>query len=290
MQSPESKLKLEPTAALVMKWALPLYKNNPAIEFVNRLDLSSGIQLYEKCQSVCDWYGEVILNRKSFIKHLIEQVLIANEREYQVIILAAGKSPLAIELLAKHEQKIRRIFELDISGMSDKQCLYHQLFPEYSNRLECVTVDISRGDILSILNMRKGFYRKDIPSIIVIEGISYYLQSKVLKTIIDTFSKQNESHFIIEYLVPDNCIKNDRKYIPLEIFGIIHDDCALKGITTYTGQELQTYFQSSGGLVTSTYTMTDMELYRTGVNTYFKDSTDGWIECITGVIGTLSPK
>ncbi len=100
----DNKLKLETTAALVMKWALPLYQKSPAIEFVNRLDLSSGTELYEKCRSVCDWYDEVILNRKSFIKHLIEQRLTGDERKYQLIILAAGKSPMATWL--KSSKKI----------------------------------------------------------------------------------------------------------------------------------------------------------------------------------------
>ena len=60
------RLRLEPTAALVMQWSLKLYKEEPVLRFINQLDLSSGKNLYDKCHSVCDWYDEVILNRKSF--------------------------------------------------------------------------------------------------------------------------------------------------------------------------------------------------------------------------------
>ncbi len=167
------KLKLEPTAALVMKWALPLYRNSPALEFVNRLDLSSGTELYEKCRSVCDWYDEVILNRKSFIKHLIEQRLTGDERKYQLIILAAGKSPMAIEIMSEHSDKIHRIFEIDISGMEDKQCLYDSVFPQYADKMKCLKSDISNGDIPSILNDGDNGYHDNIPKIIDIEGVSY---------------------------------------------------------------------------------------------------------------------
>jgi hypothetical protein len=44
-----------------MKWALSLYIKDTALEFVNRLDLSSGIPMYEKCLAACDWYGEYVL-------------------------------------------------------------------------------------------------------------------------------------------------------------------------------------------------------------------------------------
>lgn len=40
------RLKLEPTAALVMAWALPLYKEGTIGDFVRQLDLSSGQDSY----------------------------------------------------------------------------------------------------------------------------------------------------------------------------------------------------------------------------------------------------
>jgi O-methyltransferase involved in polyketide biosynthesis len=290
MDSFDKKLKMEPTAALVMKWALSLYQKSPALEFVKRLDLSSGTMLYEKCRSVCDWYGEVILNRKSFIRHLIEQSLTADERKYQLIILAAGKSPMAIEIMSQYAMKIHRVFEIDISGMDDKQCIYNNLFPEYADKIKCIKSDISCGDIPLILNDGNNGYSREFPSIIVIEGISYYLKEKDLKGIIEGFRRQAEAYFIIEYLVPGNCICQSRKYIPQQVFEIIHDDCELDGITKYTKEKLQTFFKECGGKLLNCYTMTDMELNRTGTNTYFKDRADGWIECATGITGTNHPE
>jgi hypothetical protein len=279
------KLKLEPTAALVMKWALSLYKKSPTLEFINRLDLSSGTELYEKCRSVCDWYDEVILNRKCFIKHLIEQRLTADERKYQLIILAAGKSPMAIELMSEHHDKIPRIFEIDISGMDDKQCIYNNLFPEYADKIKCVKADISGSDIPSILNSGNNGYHDDIPAIIVIEGISYYLKETDLKAIINGFRNQNEAYFIIEYLIPGDCVCESRRYIPQQVFGLIQDDCELESITTYTKEKLEIFFKECGGKLFNCYTMADMERNRTEANTYFKDRADGWIECVTGVTG-----
>ena len=45
-------------------------------------------------------------------------------------------------------------------------------------------------------------------------------------------------------------------------------------------------FQEIGGNLINSYSMADMELVRTGANTYFKKPNDGWIECIVSKVGT----
>lgn len=167
------KLRLEPTAALVMQWALRLYNEEAILRFVSRLDLSSGKTIFDKCHSVCNWYDEIILNRKSFIKHLIEQELCAAKQEYQLVFLAGGKSPLPIEILFRYSPKVYRIFEIDVSGMEEKNRLYLELFPEYLEKLKCINADIASPDILDVLNRTEIGYRTDLPTIILMEGISY---------------------------------------------------------------------------------------------------------------------
>src|SRR5690606_36425320 len=92
-------LELEPTAALVMAWAKDLYREGSASLFYSRLDLSAGRQMKRECDSVCPWYPEVMMNRKWFIRHLALGAVSGACGHCQVVILAAGKSPLALELL-----------------------------------------------------------------------------------------------------------------------------------------------------------------------------------------------
>jgi hypothetical protein len=279
------KLRLEPTAALVMQWALRLYSKEDILRFVNRLDLSSGKTLFDKCHSVCNWYDEIILNRKSFIKYLIEQELCAAKQEYQLIFLASGKSPLPIEILLRYSSKVYRIFEIDLSGIEEKEKLYLELFPESLDKLKCVNADIASSDILDILDRAGTGYRPDLPAIVIMEGISYYLRKQELKNIIASFQWQKEGIFIIEYLVPYQLVGQARRSIPVEIFGIMQEDCGLDEITSYTKEELRSLFREKGGDLVDSYTMVDMELARTGVNTYFAKPTDGWIECAVGRVG-----
>lgn len=280
-------LKLEPTAALVMLWAIKLYKlyNDEAIiQFINHLDMSSGEDLFAKCNAVCSWYEEVILNRKYFIKHLIEQQLNATERERQLILLAAGKSPLSLEILISNSSKVYRIFEIDVSQINEKKELYDMVSPEYSEKLKCITADITSSSILNILNKSENEYRHDIPSIILMEGVSYYLSKQELENIIASFQSEKKNIFIIEYLVPYRCVNQKRRFIPKQIFKIIQEYSGLNYITCYTKDELKRFFREKDGDVMASYSMVDMEFTRTATNTYFKKPSDGWVECVIGEI------
>lgn len=279
------KLKLEPTAALVMQWASKLYNEETVLRFINQLDLSSGKDLFTKCNAVCSWYDEVILNRKYFIRHLIEQQLEIAECENQLVFLAAGKSPLALELLAKNYYKINLIFEIDLSGMIEKKKLYDKVNPKFSNKVRCITADIVSADLVNILNKLEIGYYCDMPTIVLMEGISYYLSLEELKDIIASFqSGMNRNTIIIEYLVPHKFIDKKRRYIPKAIFKIIQEYTGLNEINCYSKNELKQFFREHGGDLTATFSLMDMEFARTLDNKYFKKPTDGWIECVIGNI------
>jgi hypothetical protein len=280
------KIQFEPTAALVMQWALKLYGEENTLRFINRMDLSSGNDLIRRCNSVCDWYEEIILNRKCFIKHLIERELNVAKKEYQIVILAAGKSPLTIEILSRHSAKVRSVFEIDIAGMEEKKDLYFELFPEFQGKVQCINANIALPDIREVIDRLNIGYRHDLNTIALMEGISYYLQKQELKDIIASFKKDNKCIFIIEYLVPLQCVNGSRRSIPEDVFGIIHEDCGLESLSSYTREELRLFFLENGGNLLDAYSMADMEIARTGTKTRFQNSSDGWIECVTGTVGT----
>ncbi|HLB72332.1 MAG TPA: hypothetical protein VJJ51_14910 [Candidatus Methanoperedens sp.] len=118
-----------------MRWSERSYNEGTALQIINQLDLSSGDDLLDKCNAVCSWYDEVILNRKYFIKQLIEQQLAASEHENQLVFLAAGKSPLAAELLSKYSSRIDLVCEIDISGMNEKKKLYDNIYLKFKRFL-----------------------------------------------------------------------------------------------------------------------------------------------------------
>jgi O-methyltransferase involved in polyketide biosynthesis len=250
------KLKLEPTAALVMAWALPLYEKGLIGDFVSQLDLSSGEDLLRRCQAACDWYGEVILNRKHFIRHKIARHLQADE-PVQVVLLAAGKSPLGLELLLQHSSRISAVFEVDVMGMDDKEKLYKRMAPEVADRLKCVTADISSRRLQE--ELQRAGCREDITTIIVLEGISYYISKEALMRIIAGFHSTERRIFILEYLLPCDSVEPSRRVVPRSIFSLIKESTGQEEIRCYSDEHLQHIFSEAGGKVTAFHSMQEME-------------------------------
>ncbi len=272
------KLKLEPTAALVMTWALPLYQSGPVGDFVRQLDLSSGSDLFRRCHAACDWYGEVILNRKHFIRHQIAEHLEAGG-PVQVVLLAAGKSPLGLELLLRCSSQISRVFEVDVVGMAEKEALYQRTSPGVADRLKCVTADIASQSLSEEL-CQAGFCL-DITTIIVLEGISYYISEEALKRIVSSFRLSGKSIFILEYLLPCGFIEPSRRMIPRSIFSLIKESTGQKEIRCYSDEDLRHIFSEAGGRVIAYHSMQEMEWNRTRRNEYFNGPGLGWIKCLS---------
>lgn len=275
------KMKLHSTAALVMIWAKSIYRKYPMVEFFKHLDLSDGQILFTLCNAVCDWYGEVIINRKHFIHHVISDMLESENSPYQIVILAAGMSPLSQNLLVKNSQKIINIFEIDESGMEEKRRIYDKIFPKYAGKIKCIPASINEKRMMDIL--AEAGYRKELQTIILAEGISYYITKRRLTEIIKRFatgSKRNR--FVLEYLVPRDNISVKNRKISDRIFNIIKKECGLAKIFRYTQSELERIFIQCGGDLLQYETMKGMEFLRTQSNLYFKSQDEGWIEFIVG--------
>ena len=277
-------LKLHPTASLVTLWSLPLYAGAGAQvrEFLKILDLSSGEGLLRRCNDICDWYGEVILNRKHFIKRTAKGLIAGREGPVQIVILASGKSPLALELLVEEGSRISGVFEVDLAGMEEKARLYSRLLPPGAGMLRCLEADIAGSDLAE--RLAEGGFNPDAPAIFVMEGISYYLSEEDLAGIVSGFRSGGRNRLILEYLVPCPEVRWERREIPRRIFSLIREEAGAGRITCYTRGELSALFEELGGRVVSTSSMAEMERLRLGINGRFLKAEDGWIE---GLVAAL---
>lgn len=278
-------LEIEPTAALVMDWAKDLYRTGPASTFYSRLDLSAGHRMREKCDSVCPWYPEVMMNRKWFIRHLASGMVASVGGACQTILIAAGKSPLALELLEQYPDRIEVVIETDIAGMEEKQHLYEAVAPEAAKRIRCVYADIYDHQGMEHAIAETGRYDPDLPSVIVLEGISYYLPPSVCSRVLSLFTTESRKNAVIlDSLLPCRLVREDRRYISRGIWSIIHRDCNSRKTTTYTPEEMEAMLFLAGCDHTRHHTMDEMERHRTGKNRYFPAGGDGWIRISTAKI------
>lgn len=281
----DSLTKLNDTAALVMSWAAPLYTEGKVGAFCNELDLSRGHSLLTRCHKVCPWYGEVIQNRKHFIRHLIECELGSSAAPYQVVILAAGISPLALELLVNHPERVARAIEVDTVGMEEKRALYDLIIPDLADRVSCITFDITSQGFSCEMLRAEAAYNAEIPTIVLLEGISYYIAEEHLRRAMAVFrSDQHRNRIVLEYMLPCELVKEERRPIPRGIFKAIGTYAELQHLQCYSPSHVEQLFESAHGAVIAHYDLFDMEHVRTGERTWFAERDDGWVGCTIGSI------
>ncbi|MGZ4942002.1 MAG: class I SAM-dependent methyltransferase [Halobacteriota archaeon] len=281
----DTRIKLNDTAALVMSWAAPLYTEGMVGAFFNQLDLSRGRNLRTRCDAVCPWYGEVIRNRKHFIRRLIERELRSSDTRWQVVIPAAGMSPLALELLVNIPERIARIIEVDVVGMKEKHALYGSTASRLSDRVSCVTLDITSQSFSCETLRSEAAYNAEISTIVLFEGISYYIAEEHLRRAMSVFQSERRSNrAVLEYMLPCELVKEARRAIPRGVFEAIGAYAELAHIQCYSPAHVEQLFESAHGEATAHYYLHDMEQVRTGGRRLFVETGDGWVGCTIGAI------
>ncbi len=246
-----------------------------AKKFLKKLNLDSGRALFEKCNQFWSHYSEVIKNRKSTICSVINAAITQNEAT-QVIIFGAGFDALSLEISSW--SKNCKVFEIDVANMNLKKNLINNVDSSLADSIKCITMDISNPcDVQS--NLTRHGWRKDLPSLILFEGISYYLKSSVLWKIIAGFTASTHSNRVImEYFLPAEKISKQYTTIAEYPFSLIASESDLASITRYELKEIKTQIKKLDGVLLQHFTMQKMEKNRTLQNTIFQANQNGWIE------------
>ena len=278
-------MKLDHTAALVTSWAAPLYAEGPTAAFVGQLDLSQGQELLARCHGICPWHGEVIRDRKHFLSHFIQKELATRAEQCQVVIPAAGVSPLALELLLSQQDNVKKVIEVDIAGTTEKHRLYSAVAPHLADRIACVTADITTAGFSAGMLETEGGYEPEVPTIVLFEGISYYITEAQLRRAMGVFrSARQQNMIVLEDLLPCALVNEARRSIPSRIFRTIGAYVGLANIRCYSPGHVESLFQSVRCSEVQHYSSTDMERFRKGKTQRFVEDGDGWIGCAVGAV------
>lgn len=271
-----TKESLSATSALVLLWTdESLYTRPEVHHYWSMLDLSSGINLYEKCNRIWPSYRSVINDRKWLIAKWSMEILLAGKIK-QVVIWAAGWAPLGLELAACFQDA--NVFEVDLEIMSAKSKLVSQI-PHVPQNINFVSADISERNQCVDLLQASGWSPTE-PSLFIYEGISYYLSRSALVNLFNLASNQSRS--IFEYLVPYDQVEPARREIPINVFKTIASDCLLSSpIETWDLSEIR---KRIPGRIVRKATLYDIERMRhknsTECQTTFPTSSSGWIEVV----------
>ena len=264
----------------MIQWAKETGKNQLLNKFIEHLDFSAGDELINEARQICDWYDEVILNKKYFIYNYINEELKKSDQEFLLIFPVAGSYPHALELVETQCDKINRIIEIDKEGMEEKQELYDRFFPHCSDKIKCISADISSKIILDVISNLIEEYYSDIPSIIILDNVSYFMTVSDIKNIINSFKSTGKKNtLILDSLRPFEKVNVEKRNIPLHIFDKLKKFAGIEEITSFDNHALEELFEKIGGELKKSSNLVAMEKQRKGENNHFKETSDSWLEC-----------
>ena len=237
----------------------------------------------DACDRACPWYAQVTLNRKFWIRRLAGAFIKETGRPCQIILPAAGKSPLALELLDDCGDAIASVIEIDIRGMEEKAGLYRKAAPQHAEKIRCVTADLFDIPKTATAIGRTGIYDPKVTSCIIPEGISYYIPQNLLARMVSLFSTRDRTNRIIfDYMLPCRLVNEERRQYPRGVWRVINRDCNRNLTITYSPDELGDLLAHAGCIPVLHHSMHDIERHRTGTNTFFHAPADGWIQIAEG--------
>ena len=202
--------------------------------------------------------------------------ILKKEEIKQVVILGAGLSPFSLEILNLFPDV--NIFELDLEFMDEKSSLLKDLFHKKTQNIHCIPCDIEFPEFL-FQSLKKKGWRAEEPTLIIVEGISYYVKKENLFKNLCLFSKN--SFVIFEYMVPYGEISQDRRHITERIFKQLSKECHLSFIKQYSLSEIKEQISQMKAHFHHNYTMKDCEIRRTLENKVFPEDNSSWIQICT---------
>jgi len=243
-------------------------------KYLEFLNLDSVRELYLKCNQVWPFYSEVIKNRKKCVWDLT-QLGLNDENVLQVIILGAGMDPLSLDIISKNQSV--KIFEIDFS-MDEKKAVIEKMDSTLLDSLVMISVDLKKPDEL-LKSLVKSGWNPKYSTLVVLEGISYYLSEKIMNSILRLFKTENKKNRVIfEYLVSQDLVSKKGAANAKKIFDLISEDTGLVEITRYNQIKIKKIIETLNGSLLKILTMKEMEWERTGKNIFFRRSKSGWIE------------
>ena len=265
------------TSALVLLWGgKEAYKSKLAQKYLEQLDLSSGYELYNECSKIWEPYHEILRNRKFGVFNFIESIL-REDSNAQVIILAAGIAPLSLDIIERFPDA--KIFDIDIENMPMKKKLFEKVSDgSFENKIEFIELDITNKNILTESLIQHG-WDKNRNTIVIAEGISYYVTEDELWNAFSVFQTNDKSNFIIlESRMPQEKVCEERRDIQERVWEYLTNALTLKFVTRYYDEKVKEHAEKINAEVIEKHTMKDIEMLRLGRNEIFPTADSGWIE------------
>jgi len=271
-------MKISSTSALVLLWSdLSLYQGKAARDFVSTLELSAADPILAKVDGEARvMHTHAVSCRKRFMWKEASGFLeacSANGRTGQVLILAAGISPLSIDLAERFPGS--RIWDIDLYQMEEKAS---RITAPLEN-LRFLTADITDVQAWS-RQLKAGEFDQRQPTLIILEGINYYIKTEQLLDIL-RWAHANNAILCGDFVLPPSQVQESTRRFPKEVFEIVKEEAALDFILFYSRQEFTELLETAGYRDIRFTPLKTIQEERTGSEAPFQEPNTAWIELWT---------
>jgi O-methyltransferase involved in polyketide biosynthesis len=270
-------MEISATAALVLNWTSSNVWQSPLAQaYLQGLDLSEGQSLLSRFnQQEHYMHLQAVSNRKYFVRQkAIAFIDDCNRQQVQpqIIILAAGIAPLSIELAAYAPHAA--IFDVDKYLMDAKLDYFGAKVPQ----VRFITADVTDMDALQQQLSTAG-WNAQAATLIVMEGIVYYIPTAALKSILEFFASSKAS-LVADYALEPTSVHIDNRIYVKAVFEKISDAVGLSDIYFYTPNTFNDIVQQRGYNIKSDNSLADIQQEFRGQVAPFEQPDSGWIRLV----------
>ncbi|MGC6475900.1 MAG: class I SAM-dependent methyltransferase [Parvibaculales bacterium] len=257
-------MRLSHTSAFVLLLlGADIYKTQAAKTYLTKLDLSAGQPLYDQMMAYWPHYDQIIKNRKHAVLQLIEILLLSGSLPHQILIAAAGMDAMGLEIAERYPGA--HIYEIDEAFMDEKNKLISH------PRMTMLAADMTEST-KCLETLQKAGWQSERPSLVIYEGISYYLPPDALGGFNATIAPD---FIIVDYHKPFKLVDTRAKELAIFCFESILGQQACADLSRFDAKDLERLF---GLPIFERMSMQAMEKARMSRNHHFCTEANGWIE------------
>lgn len=241
------------------------YKESPtAQEYLSKIDFSDAKKQIDKYLKIYPHYTEIILNRKYIIQKVLFSFFEENSNA-QLLILGSGLDPLG--LLVKDKVPEIKVFEVEKTSVMDKKEIINSI--KNAPELHICEADLS-NPVQTEQALKANGYSWDLPTIIVAEGISYYVEKESFwNTVKRVLPKTSTGQLVLEHMIPQEKVAEENRSIAKEVFENLRKDYNIDSYFTYNDTELKEAGAKLGLSLLKAWSLKDIEKEKTGKNEFF---------------------
>lgn len=188
------KLKVPATARLVLDAAAKIYDSPSERLYISKIDTEEVSDLLQCLLAAYPLFREMVFYRKQSVRDLLQKRM----QQYplqQVLILGAGLDPLSLLIIEKYKDRISNIFEIDNGYIEEKEKIYENILQGDTTVqfIRCDVTDTSQLDA----QLRQYDFRADLPTLIIFEGLIYYITNEEFINTMQLFSSVDHRNMLL---------------------------------------------------------------------------------------------